>query len=79
MLLKDDVTSQALRKRVWDFLTNLNQIGQYVSGVGEVEAIEKVKRYHGVVSFGWGSVKAHFSGEIDILELDEPYRAKLNR
>ena len=77
MLLKGDVTIQAPRKKVWDFLTDPNQIGQCVPGIEKIETIEDMKRYHGVVSVGLGSVKARFSGEVDILELDEPNRAKL--
>ena len=77
MLLKGDVTIQAPRKKVWDFLTDPNQIGQCVPGIEKIETIEEMKRYHGVVSVGLGSVKARFSGEVDILELDEPNRAKL--
>jgi len=77
MLLKGDVTIHAPRKKVWDFLTDPNQIGQCVPGIEKIETIEELKRYHGVVSVGLGSVKARFSGEVDILELDEPNRAKL--
>lgn len=77
MLLKGDVTIHAPRKKVWDFLTDPNQIGQCVPGVEKIKTIEEMKRYHGVVSVGLGSVKARFSGEVDILELDEPNRAKL--
>lgn len=77
MLLKGDVTIHAPRKKVWDFLTDPNQIGQCVPGIEKIETIEEMKRYHGVVSVGLGSVKARFSGEVDILELDEPHRAKL--
>jgi carbon monoxide dehydrogenase subunit G len=39
--------------------------------------IEPLKRYRGIVSVGFGAVKARFSGEVEILELDEPNRAKL--
>lgn len=77
MLLKGDVIIHAPRKKVWDFLTDPNQIGQCVPGVEKIETIEDLKRYHGVVSVGLGSVKARFSGEVEILELDEPNRAKL--
>jgi len=77
MLLKGDVTIRAPRKKVWDFLTDPNQIGQCVPGIEKIETIEELKRYHGVVSVGLGSVKARFSGEVDVLELDEPDRAKL--
>lgn len=77
MLLKGDVTIKAPRKKVWDFMTDPNQIGQCVPGVEKIETIEEMKKYHGVVSVGLGSVKARFSGNVDILELDEPNRAKL--
>ena len=77
MLLKGDVAIRAPRKRVWDFLTDPSQIGQCAPGVERIEVIEPLKRYHGVVSVGLGSVKARFNGDVEILELDEPNRAKL--
>lgn len=77
MLLKGDVTIKAPRRKVWDFLTDPNQIGQCVPGVEKIETIEELKKYRGVVSVGLGSVKARFSGNVEILELDEPNRAKL--
>ena len=77
MLLKGNVIIHASRKRVWDFLTDPNQIGQCVPGVEKIETIVELKKYRGIVSVGLGSVKAKFSGEVDILELDEPNRAKL--
>jgi len=77
MQLKGEMTIKAPRKKVWDFLTDPNQIGQCVPGVEKIETIERLKKYRGVVSVGLGSVKARFSGDVDILELDEPNRAKL--
>ncbi len=77
MNLSGDVTIQAPRKKVWDFMTDPNQIGQCVPGIEKIETIEEMKRYHGVVSVGLGSVKARFSGEVEIIELDEPNHAKL--
>lgn len=77
MLLKGDVKIKAPRKKVWDFLTDPSQIGQCVPGVEKIETIEEMKKYHGIVSVGLGSVKARFSGNVEILELDEPNRAKL--
>ena len=77
MQLKGDVTIRAPRKRVWDFMTDPNQIGQCAPGVEKIEMIEPLKKYRGIVSVGFGSVKARFSGEVDILELDEPNYAKL--
>jgi len=77
MQLKGDVTIRASRKRVWDFMTDPEQIGQCAPGVEKIEVIEPMKKYRGTVSIGFGAVKARFSGEVDILELEEPNRAKL--
>ena len=77
MILKGDVTIRAPRKKVWDFLTDPNQIGQCAPGVETIEEIEPMKRYRGVVSVGLGGVKARFSGDVEVLELEEPDRAKL--
>jgi uncharacterized protein len=77
MQLKGEVTIRAPRKNVWDFMTDPNQIGQCVPGVEKIETIEEMKKYHGIVSVGLGSVKARFSGDVEVLELDEPNRAKL--
>ncbi len=77
MLLKGEVTIRAPRKKVWDFLTDPSQIGQCVPGVEQIETIEPLKKYRGVVSVGLGAVKARFSGEVEVLELDEPNYAKL--
>lgn len=77
MLLKGDVTIHAPRKKVWDFLTDPKQIAQCAPGVEKVEEIEPLKRYRGTVSIGFGAVKARFSGEVEILDLEEPNNAKL--
>ena len=67
MLLKGDVTIQAPRKKVWDFLTDPNQIGPCAPGVEKIETIEPDKKYRGVMSVGLGSVKAKFNGDVEIL------------
>ncbi len=77
MLLKGDVAIRASRKRVWDFLTDPNQIGQCAPGVEKIEVIEPDKRYRGTVSVGLGTIKARFEGEVEILELNQPDHAKL--
>jgi len=77
MQLKGDVTIRAPRKRVWNFMTDPEQIGQCAPGVEKIEMIEPLKKYRGIVSVGFGAVKARFSGDVEILELDEPNHAKL--
>lgn len=77
MQLKGEVTIRAPRKKVWDFMTDPEQIGQCAPGVEKIEMLEPLKKYRGTVSIGFGSVKARFTGEVDVLELDEPNHAKL--
>ena len=77
MLLKGELTIHAPRKPVWDFLTDPSQVGQCVPGVERIEVVEPDKLYRGVVSVGLGTVKARFSGDVEVIELDEPHRAKL--
>lgn len=77
MVLKGNIAIRAPREQVWDFLTDPNQIGQCVPGVEQIEIVEPNKKYRGVVSIGLGGVKARFKGDVDVLELDEPHRARL--
>jgi len=77
MQLKGEVSIRAPRAKVWDFLTDPEQVGLCAPGVESIEVVEPDKRYRGIVSIGLGSVKARFTGEVEILELEEPERAKL--
>ena len=77
MLLQGDVVIDAPRKRVWDFLTDPSQVGLCAPGVEKIEVIEPNRKYRGTVSVGLGTVKARFTGVVEILELDEPNHAKL--
>jgi carbon monoxide dehydrogenase subunit G len=77
MLIKGEVTIRAPRKKVWDFLTDPDQIGQCAPGVEKIEMIEPLKRYRGIISVGLGAVKARFSGEVEVMELEEPNYAKI--
>jgi carbon monoxide dehydrogenase subunit G len=77
MKLQGEVTIRAPRKKVWDFITDPDQVGHCAPGVETIETIEPLKRYHGVISIGLGSVKARFSGDAEVLELDEPNFAKM--
>ena len=62
MILKCDVTIRASRRRVWDFLTDPEQIFRCVPGVEEIEMSEPLRRYPVIVSVGFGVVKARFFG-----------------
>jgi hypothetical protein len=77
MHLEGKVTIDAPRARVWDFLTDPNQVSQCAPGVESVEIIVPGRSFRGKASVGFGSVKARFVGDVEWLELDAPNRAKM--
>jgi carbon monoxide dehydrogenase subunit G len=77
MHLKGEVAINAPRAKVWDFLTDPQQIALCAPGVEGIEVVEPDKRYRGAVSIGLGSVKARFAGDVEVLELEKPDRARL--
>ena len=65
-MLEADVSIRSPRKKVWGTLTDQNQLGQCVPGVETNEIIEPKKKYRGVVSVGFGGMKARFNGEVGV-------------
>jgi hypothetical protein len=61
-------------KKVRESLTDPEVDRPIRIGRREDREIELMKRDRGVVSFGRGSVRTHFPGDVDILELDVPER-----
>jgi len=77
MHLQGNVTINAPRPQVYQFLTDPNQVSQCAPGVESVEIIEPNKRFRGTASIGFGTVKARFVGDVEWLELVPPERAKM--
>src|SRR4029079_16017082 len=77
MHLKGNVTINAPRRQVYEFLTDPNQVSQCAPGVESVEIIEPNKRFRGTASIGFGTVKARFVGDVEWVELVAPDRAKM--
>jgi carbon monoxide dehydrogenase subunit G len=77
MQLKGTVAIRAPRARVWEFLTDPHQVSQCAPGVESVEVTEPGKRFRGVASIGFGSVKVRFAGDVEWLALEAPDRAKM--
>jgi carbon monoxide dehydrogenase subunit G len=77
MQLKGTVTIKAPRDRVWEFLTDPHQVSQCAPGVESVEVTEPGKRFRGVASVGFGSIKVRFAGDVEWLALEAPDRAKM--
>ena len=77
MHLQGNVTINAPRKQVWDYLTDPNKVSECAPGVESVEIVEPGKSFRGIAAIGFGSVKARFVGDVEFVELVAPDRAKL--
>lgn len=71
------VTINAPRKKVWDYLTDPNQVSQCAPGLESVEIIEPDKKFRAVASVGFGAVKATFVTDAEWTDIDAPNRAKM--
>jgi carbon monoxide dehydrogenase subunit G len=77
MNFEGTVGINAPREKVWEFLTDPEQVSQCVPGVESLEIVEPGKKFKAVAGLGLGTVKVKFKTEIVWLELDKPKRAKM--
>ena len=77
MQLSGTVNIKAPRLKVWDFLTDPNQVAQCAPGVESVEVVEPGRKFRATAAIGFGSVKARFTGDGEFVELEAPNRAKI--
>ena len=77
MNFKGTVTINAPREKVWDFLTDPQQIAECAPGLESVEVITPNEKFRAVASVGFGAVKATFVTDATWLGLDAPNRAKM--
>jgi carbon monoxide dehydrogenase subunit G len=77
MHLQGNVTINAPRAQVYAYLTDPHKVSECAPGVESVEVLVPDKSFRGVVSIGFGAVKARFSGDVEWLELVAPERAKM--
>lgn len=71
-----DVEIKAPRQRVWDFLTDPEQVTQCAPGLKSVEVIDDT-RFKCVVRAGVGMIKGNFNFDIEWVEKDEPNSATM--
>jgi carbon monoxide dehydrogenase subunit G len=77
MQLSGTVNIKASRQKVWEFLTDPNQVAQCAPGVESVEVVEPGRKFRAIAAIGFGTVKARFNGDAEFVELDAPNRAKI--
>lgn len=77
MRLEGTVVINAPRARVYEFLTDPQQVSQCAPGVESVEVLVPGHSFRATASIGFGTVKARFTGDVEWLELEAPNRAKM--
>jgi carbon monoxide dehydrogenase subunit G len=75
MKLEGDVTIQAGRESVWDFLLDIEAMSVCIPGLESLEAIEPDQKYRITASVGLGTVKVRFDAIVEWLEVERPIRA----
>lgn len=77
MLLSGEVLIQAPRQRVWDYLTDPQQVGQCAPGVSSIEVFDEGHKFRATVGIGFGAIMARFVGDAEWLEREAPNLARL--
>lgn len=77
MRLEGNVTINAAREKVYDFLIDAEAISVCVPGLDTLEVIEPKKKFHAQAQVGLGTVKVKFDVDMEWLELDPPNRAMM--
>jgi len=75
MKLEGDVTIQAPREKVWDFLLDIKGMSACIPGLESLETVEPDRKYRATASVGLGTVKVRFDADVEWLELERPARA----
>jgi carbon monoxide dehydrogenase subunit G len=77
MKLEGDVTIQAPREKVWDFLLDIEGMSSCIPGLESLETVEPDRKYRATSSVGLGTVKVRFDADVEWLELERPTRAQM--
>ncbi len=71
------VTIDAAREKVWQYLTDPDQVTECAPGLESVEVIIPNEKFRAVLSVGFGAVKVRFSVDAVWVDLDPPNRARM--
>jgi len=77
MRLSGTVLIKAPQEKVWQYLTDPEQVTKCAPGLESMEVIAPNERFRAVASVGFGAIKATFVVDVDWTELDAPNRARM--
>lgn len=73
MQIKDSFAVRASIEDVWNFLLDLERVGECMPGVESLEAVDDTT-YKGNLKVKIGPISAAFKGTARLVEIDEPHR-----
>jgi carbon monoxide dehydrogenase subunit G len=77
MQFNGQVSIQAPRLRVWEFLIDPQAVSQCAPGLESLQVLEPGKRFQVVAAVGFGTVRVKFVTEVEFTELAPPERASM--
>lgn len=72
MKVEREITIEAPRQAVWDFLWDVPRLAACIPGAKEVSTVEAGRRYAAVVAEKVGPFKVQFPLQIEVLEVQAP-------
>jgi len=77
MHFEGNLTIDAPRQKVWDFLTDPEKVAGSAPGLEKLEVVEPGKKFRATTSIGFGTVKVRFVNDVEWADLDPPNRAQM--
>lgn len=77
MKLEGTTNIKASREKVWEFITDPDQVAKCAPGLESMEIIEPDKKFLVVAAIGFGAVKIKFKMDVEFVELKAPDFASL--
>ncbi len=77
MNFKGTVSIKAPREKVWNYLTDPEQITECAPGLESIEVVTPGERFRVVASIGFGAVKVRFRADVTWVDVDAPNRAAM--
>ena len=76
MKVEREISIQAPREAVWDFLWDVPRLAACIPGAKDVRTVEDGKRYTAVVAEKVGPFRVQFPLAIEVIEVDPPARLR---
>jgi carbon monoxide dehydrogenase subunit G len=77
MKLEGHTTIAAPQDKVWEFLTDPNQVSQCVPGLQSMEIVAPQEQFKAIAAIGFGTVQVTFTTDVTWTRLESPSWAEM--